>query len=611
MSKLLRVNQKIFASTAGANEIGQFGSLAAGSPATTTDPAVVQSLSNFLDGWFSAILGGNSPAIEDMNALCFLFARQLAYNFQSGIPEWEVGTTYFKGSIVNVSGDLYTSLTDNNTGNVTTNATNWSSFSGNSKFYFVESLTQVARALRNSPASTLQDYITEAFNLSDTGRLVLTNTAVDIQAQQLSLTSTNLNGSMESENFIQNDKNEKVIEFSARFGTDTVFDVSSGVSMTSTILTSASDRHLEIYNGTTSYGWFIKMERSSTSYEFKPSHSGYRVSVTGSTGSTNITVTHSALTFTIPAPTSTLKYVFVHEPIQPVQSKIAAGSYTDVVPSRISQIPGLSGLAYPADIHSFWKINQASGGEPNFRLPGGGFDLSQSGTVPTGVGHITSTSRGPFSNTNYLYWPAGGSNTTPYDSQTFFVDGWFQTSDLGNDKNLVGKTDGSAGFYVYILTDNKLYIQIASGGIKTLVSSGTVTDGNWHYFAGVYSNIANGYRLYLDNVLQQQDTQAAGLSVSTEDFRIGLRNTATWPFIGQLESFSFMATLPSYVDIENIINNRWNGGAGANYGGNIFTLYGALPGQSATSGDRFAIRAGMRREISTANPSLQSLSASF
>ena len=125
MSKLTRFTQKIFGSSAGVNQIATFGSLAAGSPAYTTDPAIIQSLSNYLTGWFGGILGANSPAIEDMNALCFLFARQLAYLMQAGVPEYDSGTTYYIGSWVQVSGVCYVSLTDTNIGNAVSDVTKW------------------------------------------------------------------------------------------------------------------------------------------------------------------------------------------------------------------------------------------------------------------------------------------------------------------------------------------------------------------------------------------------------------------------------------------------------------------------------------------------------
>ncbi len=105
MAKLPRVLQKIFGlnATPGAVGVGQisvFGSAGAGAPATTTDPAVIQSLPQYLTGWFAAILGPNTNVVEDRNALDFLFSRQIAQIFEDGIPQWEANTTYYSGSIV-------------------------------------------------------------------------------------------------------------------------------------------------------------------------------------------------------------------------------------------------------------------------------------------------------------------------------------------------------------------------------------------------------------------------------------------------------------------------------------------------------------------------------
>lgn len=121
---------KIFGSSAGADEIAEFGSLAESLPTFTTDPALIQSLSAYLGGWFSAVLGTNSPAIEDMNALCYLYAYQLAYIMQAGTPEWEVGTTYYTGSFAQSAGVIYMSRTDTNIGNLVSDTTNWKSVGG-------------------------------------------------------------------------------------------------------------------------------------------------------------------------------------------------------------------------------------------------------------------------------------------------------------------------------------------------------------------------------------------------------------------------------------------------------------------------------------------------
>lgn len=130
MAKILRATQKQFGSTAGTNQLAQFGSFAAGTPVrydgATVTPALIQSLSNYLTGWFGAVVGVNSPAIEDMNSLMYLFAYQLGYILQTGTPEYDAGTTYFIGSIVqDGTGIRYVSRTDNNVGNALTSTTNW------------------------------------------------------------------------------------------------------------------------------------------------------------------------------------------------------------------------------------------------------------------------------------------------------------------------------------------------------------------------------------------------------------------------------------------------------------------------------------------------------
>jgi len=98
MAKITRATQKLFGSTASANQMATYGSYAAGSPArfsgSTITPALIQSLSNYLQGWFGAVVGANAPTIEDMNSLCYLFAYQLGYILQEGVAEWDAGTTF-------------------------------------------------------------------------------------------------------------------------------------------------------------------------------------------------------------------------------------------------------------------------------------------------------------------------------------------------------------------------------------------------------------------------------------------------------------------------------------------------------------------------------------
>lgn len=144
MAKLDRIVARIFGSGAGADQIGVFGSLFAGSEATTTSPATAQSLSNWLTGWFAAAIGGNAPAIEDMNSVCFVLAYQIAYMMQAGVPEYNVDTTYYIGSLANDGlGNLYVSIVDDNLAQALTNSTKWQLYTQKKGFRNVSATSNI------------------------------------------------------------------------------------------------------------------------------------------------------------------------------------------------------------------------------------------------------------------------------------------------------------------------------------------------------------------------------------------------------------------------------------------------------------------------------------
>lgn len=120
---------KIFGMDSGPQQLSVFGSLAAGLPAYSSDVEVIQGISQFTSGWFAAVLGNNSPAIEDMNSLHYVFGYQLAYLMQQGVAEWDDATTYYAGSLASgANGEIYISLTDDNLNNALTSTTNWALF---------------------------------------------------------------------------------------------------------------------------------------------------------------------------------------------------------------------------------------------------------------------------------------------------------------------------------------------------------------------------------------------------------------------------------------------------------------------------------------------------
>ncbi len=135
MSKLPVKLLKIFGGglSPGGN-VAQFGSLAAGSPAYSSDPAVLQALAAWANGMVPALIdtggGQSSPTLEDFNGILLVLTYQLAYLKQQGVAEWDPTVTYFEKSIAMdpATGALYVSRTDNNTNNAVTDATNWQTY---------------------------------------------------------------------------------------------------------------------------------------------------------------------------------------------------------------------------------------------------------------------------------------------------------------------------------------------------------------------------------------------------------------------------------------------------------------------------------------------------
>jgi len=126
---------RLFGNLLGSNGIAEyFGGLANGKPSTAVtngagaDPENIMDPTNsvWANGWTSAVVGANSPTVEDMNSAFYALAYQLAYGMQSGIPEYDSSTTYYTGSFCQSAGIIYKSITDGNIGNAVTNASYWS-----------------------------------------------------------------------------------------------------------------------------------------------------------------------------------------------------------------------------------------------------------------------------------------------------------------------------------------------------------------------------------------------------------------------------------------------------------------------------------------------------
>lgn len=128
---LPRKTQSVFGSgLTPTGNVANFGTYAAGAVTYSNDPAAIQT-SAWLNGWNGAVVGNQSPTIQDMNAVMLVLSQQIAYLLQQGIPQWDStgGTSYYLGSEAKVSGQVYQCyVTGPVTSNPSTDTASWKPF---------------------------------------------------------------------------------------------------------------------------------------------------------------------------------------------------------------------------------------------------------------------------------------------------------------------------------------------------------------------------------------------------------------------------------------------------------------------------------------------------
>lgn len=133
MAKLPRVTNRRFGSDIEIDNIGQFGSAAAGEKTNTKDVAEIQALEAWKRGWTRATMSSNKyPTMQERNGVDYVHAYQIDYLLKEGVPEYDSQTEYSKGAIVKKRGDnnvvLYESLLDDNIGQDLDSSTAWQKF---------------------------------------------------------------------------------------------------------------------------------------------------------------------------------------------------------------------------------------------------------------------------------------------------------------------------------------------------------------------------------------------------------------------------------------------------------------------------------------------------
>ena len=155
MAKITRQTFIPFGRDGGTSNFGQFGSQAASAPITSKSIATIQALSAWTQGWQNAVAIGEAPYLQDMNGVMYVLGYEQAYTLQAGVAEWDAGTTYYTGSLVNDGvGNTYASLVDTNLNNALPTAPssngNWQFIVGPTKIGEVDLIS--SQAASNSAA---------------------------------------------------------------------------------------------------------------------------------------------------------------------------------------------------------------------------------------------------------------------------------------------------------------------------------------------------------------------------------------------------------------------------------------------------------------------------
>lgn len=109
MAAIARKTPQIFGgSLVAAGNIAKFGSKAAGSPAYSLDPDLIQT-ARWLQGLANSLASGQSPYLQDLNGVFYVLSYLISYILERGMPEWDSsgGTNYYQYDMCRVNGTVY------------------------------------------------------------------------------------------------------------------------------------------------------------------------------------------------------------------------------------------------------------------------------------------------------------------------------------------------------------------------------------------------------------------------------------------------------------------------------------------------------------------------
>lgn len=146
----------------------------------------------------------------------------------------------------------------------------------------------------------------------------------------------------------------------------------------------------------------------------------------------------------------------------------------------------------------------------------------------------------------------------------FTVSIWFKTNTAGG--KLIGFGSSQTGVsanadrHIYMANDGRIFFGVKPGGtFKTVNSTATYADGNWHMATGVLS--ASGMVLYIDGVSVAQDVTTTTAENYTGYWRLAYDNMDLWPstptnryFTGSLDDAYIYGRALSAAEVTQLYN---------------------------------------------------------
>lgn len=143
-----------------------------------------------------------------------------------------------------------------------------------------------------------------------------------------------------------------------------------------------------------------------------------------------------------------------------------------------------------------------------------------------------SNSAGSFSGSNYFSLPADASN---FATSAYTLKAWVKTSSTNWQAVVAIGTSGTSQAYIYIATGGLATCYLGNG---SGINGANIADGTWHHITCGSSGTAG--KMFVDGTYIGSFSTTA--TVPNLASRIGLNNSGTDPFLGEIDEVSFWET---------------------------------------------------------------------